>query len=254
MTQLTTAIDHVEDLTLSIPAEHHGPRPSQVIEPHETPQTQRERYKQLVTLTEYADRNMSDEVRSQSAWLEMLERCHALAKTLRSEVDDVGTRGGEGAQERPRGGARFSLSEAAELFQELDALIGTIKSCYVKLHKLWTDESILNLIDSIMVTSFDVRYPLNGGGRRADPSPPRGPSTRYLGAEKLAYADAPCRVRCGRIGITARMAGIPGMFSSSRSMDGGQVLVFRVAGVAACSLGARHEWYGPGGSQGEFGW
>ncbi|KAI0041391.1 hypothetical protein FA95DRAFT_1565406 [Auriscalpium vulgare] len=147
MTRLATAIDHVEDLARTS-ADHEPSLCAQVVELRNIFAQHQLRYTEFVKLSkEYTDQflhDLSNEIRSQSAWLELLERRLGLAKTLRSAAVDLGASFEKGVCGELKGVRavvrRCPLDEEAALFDELDELIGVIKACYVELDKFWTDE------------------------------------------------------------------------------------------------------------------
>ncbi|KAI0042179.1 hypothetical protein FA95DRAFT_1682712 [Auriscalpium vulgare] len=148
MTRLATAINHVEELVCTASAEHQPSLRAQVGELRDIFTRHQNRYDEFVKLSkEYVEQylhDLSDEIRSQSAWLDLLERRLELAKTLRSAAVDLGASFEKGVCKELRG-VRAAvracpLDQEVALFDELDELIGVIKACYVELDKFWTDE------------------------------------------------------------------------------------------------------------------
>ncbi|KAI0042174.1 hypothetical protein FA95DRAFT_610902 [Auriscalpium vulgare] len=148
MTRLATAINHVEELVCTTSAEHQPSLRAQVVELRDIFTRHQNRYDEFVKLSkEYADQylhDLSDEIRSQSAWLDLLERRLELAKTLRSTAVDLGASFAKGVCKELKG-VRAAVracpfDQEAALFDGLDELIGVIKACYVELDKFWTDE------------------------------------------------------------------------------------------------------------------
>ncbi|KAI0038183.1 hypothetical protein FA95DRAFT_1284236 [Auriscalpium vulgare] len=148
MKRLSTAISHVEELAGTAPAEHQPYLQAQIVELHDALQRHQDRYEEFVKLSqEYAEqylRDLSDEIRSQSAWLVLLERRLELAKTLRTNALDLKSSFEMGVCKELKG-VRAAvracpLADEADLLKELDTLIGAIKACYVELDKFWADE------------------------------------------------------------------------------------------------------------------
>ncbi|KAI0038182.1 hypothetical protein FA95DRAFT_1613571 [Auriscalpium vulgare] len=148
MKRLSTAISHVEELAGTAPAEHQASLQAQIVELHNALKRHQDRYEEFVKLSqEYAEqylRDLSDEIRSQSAWLVLLERRLELAKTLRTDALDLKTSFEKGVCKELKG-VRAAvracpLADESDLLNELDTLISAIKACYVELDKFWADE------------------------------------------------------------------------------------------------------------------
>ncbi|KAI0050097.1 hypothetical protein FA95DRAFT_684484 [Auriscalpium vulgare] len=145
MTRLAKAVDRVEELTNSAAEDQCPPL---VPELRATLRKHEDRYREFVQLSkEYADRylqDLSDEIRSQSAWLDLLERRLDLAKTRRRDTLDLKTSFDKDVWDELKvvhsAVRHCPLVEEAAVFKELKELVGKIQECYVELDKFWSGE------------------------------------------------------------------------------------------------------------------
>ncbi|KAI0042302.1 hypothetical protein FA95DRAFT_1575825 [Auriscalpium vulgare] len=145
--RLSKAIDRVEELTCDLP---HNQHPTLVRELRSTLQKHKDRYKDFVQLSkEYADRyleGLSDEIRSQGEWLDLLERRLDHAKTIRREAVVLKEEFEEDVCHELKSVCGLSapvkhhLRDEGLYLKELKDLIDNIKACYIELDKFWLDE------------------------------------------------------------------------------------------------------------------
>ncbi|KAI0058153.1 hypothetical protein BV25DRAFT_1294601 [Artomyces pyxidatus] len=148
MARLWDMIEHLRQLALSTPTEHRRPLLQQVTALRASVMKQQQHYISFTHLTEeYADRylhDISDEIQSQSAFLQTLERRLQQAKSLRGEVVDL-IKSFEketcGNLKSVRAAARaVPLPDDTPVFEALDGFLCGIRACYKDLDRFWIGE------------------------------------------------------------------------------------------------------------------